>query len=67
MSADQPIPVWRRARACADNQCVEIAHHDGKVLIRDSKNPGRVLTFGGQEWAAFLDGVLTSGFVERAP
>lgn len=63
---ESAAPTWQRARRCDAGHCVEIAHHDGQVLVRDSKDPDRVLTFSGQEWAAFMDGVLTSGFVEHA-
>lgn len=56
--------IWRRARRCDAGHCVEIADQGDWVFVRDSKDPAVVLTFGRQEWAAFLDGVLTSGFVE---
>lgn len=55
-------PVWLRARRCDVAQCVEVAHHGGQVLVRDSKDPERVLTFSGEEWATFLDGVYSGDF-----
>jgi hypothetical protein len=56
-------PIWRRARACDAGHCVEIAHHDGQVLIRDSKDPDVVIAFDRRDWSAFVDGVWSGDFV----
>lgn len=42
--------------------CVEVGHRGGQVLIRDSKNPERVLTFSAAEWDAFLRAVAAGEF-----
>jgi len=34
----------------------------GRYLIRDSKNPGVELSFSGDEWAAFKEGVEAGDF-----
>lgn len=61
----QPVDrlIWLRARRCDAGTCVEVAHYGVQVLVRDSKDPDRVLTFDRQEWAAFLDGVYSGDFV----
>ncbi|MFC7612946.1 DUF397 domain-containing protein [Actinokineospora soli] len=34
---------WRRSRRSVNNDCVELRTGAGRVRIRDSKNPGRIL------------------------
>jgi hypothetical protein len=50
---------WRKSTQSSGNgQCVEVAHLDEVVAVRDSKNPdGPTLTFSGQTWAAFIRGL----------
>jgi hypothetical protein len=47
---------WRKARASVGNgACVEVAPFQGKVMVRDSKDPdGSVLAYTQTEWRAFL-------------
>ena len=57
---------WRKSSRSVGNpeQCVEVAHLDDAVAVRDSKNPdGPVLRFARTRFAAFLE--LPSGPVER--
>jgi hypothetical protein len=42
--------------------CVEVAHHLGKVYVRDSKQPGNELVFSVEEWTAFIRGVKDDEF-----
>jgi hypothetical protein len=43
--------------------CVEVASWDGKIAVRDSKNPeGAILLYTGREWEAFLDGAKKGEF-----
>ena len=57
-------PTWHKAHASggADN-CVEVAFHEGRVLVRNSKVPtGHVLSYTVDEWNAFLDGATRGEF-----
>ena len=54
---------WARSAFCSDSMCVEVAHTDGGVLVRDSKHPDREpLAFDRAEWDAFLAGVRAGEF-----
>lgn len=56
--------VWHKSTASQGNgQCVEVAHVDDMVAIRDSKDPdGNALLFTQSEWSAFLSGVTNGEF-----
>ncbi|GAA1837643.1 hypothetical protein GCM10009836_15440 [Pseudonocardia ailaonensis] len=48
---------------CQSGACVEVAHRDDQVLVRDSKDPdGPVLRFTSDEWIAFLRGAEAGEF-----
>jgi Domain of unknown function (DUF397) len=55
-----------KAKDCAwlkDPFCVEVAHKDNLVGIRDSKNPGGpVLAYTKKEWRTFVAGVRNGEF-----
>lgn len=54
---------WRRSGRCDTNTCVEVALHEGEVMVRDSKNPeGPFLRFSRREWEAFVGGVGDGDF-----
>ncbi|HEY8527122.1 MAG TPA: DUF397 domain-containing protein [Acidimicrobiales bacterium] len=56
---------WRKSTLSgSQGNCVEIATlPDGTVAMRDSKNPdAALLTFGPDEWAAFLEGCKNGEF-----
>jgi hypothetical protein len=54
---------WRRPSLCANGGCVEVDTSAGTVRVRDSKHPdGPVLTFGVEEWRAFVVGVKGAEF-----
>lgn len=46
---------WRKARRSANNgACVEAALSNGRILIRDSKDPGGpILDYRSSAWRAF--------------
>ena len=47
-------PKWRRSSDCYSSDCVEVAAHQGHVLIRDSSaNVGPVLRFTPDQWRRF--------------
>ncbi len=55
--------AWRTAAASGNSNCVQAAASDGRVLIRDSKDPdGPVLGFTPAEFAAFRDGCAGGEF-----
>ncbi|WP_430785906.1 DUF397 domain-containing protein [Actinoplanes sp. G11-F43] len=54
-------PQWRKSTRSGATACVEVAHVNDRVMVRDSKNPdGTVLSFGRSDWDAFLD-VVSAG------
>jgi hypothetical protein len=56
-------PNWKKSSRCASNTCVEVAKHDDRYLIRDSKNPHAIpLSFTAEEWSAFVAGVRAGEF-----
>jgi len=54
--------VWRRASACANTECVEVAALAGEVAVRSSQSPDVVLTFTKAEWTEFLSGAKAGDF-----
>jgi hypothetical protein len=59
----QDLLSWRKARASASSNCVEVAACGGTIFLRDSKCPdGPTLAFTTGEWAAFLVGVQAGEF-----
>jgi hypothetical protein len=47
---------WRKSSASASGDCVEVAAHDGYILLRDSKKKhSQTLKFTSVEWEAFLE------------
>ncbi len=59
-------PAWRKSSKCANGTCVEVAHHNGAVLVRDSKhNDSPILNFGPAGWDAFLAGIRNGEYDRR--
>jgi Domain of unknown function (DUF397) len=56
--------VWRRPRACANSECVEVAALADEVAMRCSRSPDLVLTFTKAEWGEFLRGAKAGDFDE---
>jgi hypothetical protein len=57
------IPSWRKSSASGGGNCVEVALHDGLILLRDSKEiHPRTLEFTLPEWEAFLAGARSGEF-----
>lgn len=55
--------TWRRSSFCSLGDCVEVAHVDDDVLVRDGKTPEQVpLRFTAAEWVAFIAGVKAGEF-----
>jgi hypothetical protein len=55
---------WFKATDSGDHGCVEVAFHDGRIGVRDTKDEGRgpVLAFDEHEWACFLAGAKRGEF-----
>ena len=54
---------WRKSRASAVGNCVEVRQVATTIQVRDSKDPdGAHLTFTLPEWEAFLVGVRHGEF-----
>lgn len=59
---NEPETQWISACGYA-NDCVEVARlDDGRVLVRNSVDPGVRLSFDAAEWNAFLDGLRAGDF-----
>jgi hypothetical protein len=55
--------IWIKSSRCSGGDCVALAQlDDGRVAVRDSKNPDVELTFTKDEVAAFFAGVLIGDF-----
>lgn len=59
-------PRWRKSTFSGANGggCVEVAGHDGMILVRDTKDHGRgpVHRYTPDEWRAFIAGVRSGEF-----
>ena len=57
---------WRKSSFSGGNGggCVEVADHDGLILVRDTKDGGNgpVHRYTHSEWAAFVAGVRNGEF-----
>lgn len=55
--------VWQRPSKCGTSQCVEVAFVDGDTIqVRNSADPGVVLTYTRAEWDAFVAGAKNGEF-----
>ena len=60
---DLATAKWRKSSHSSQNGCVEGAHGDDQIAVRDSKDPsGPMLLFTRLEWQAFLAGVQDGEF-----
>ncbi|GAA3375903.1 DUF397 domain-containing protein [Streptomyces sannanensis] len=56
---------WRKSSYSSgkNDMCVEVAHTpDGRIAIRDSKDPHTILHFTHHEWDAFMKGARSGEF-----
>ncbi len=57
---------WRKSTFSGANGggCIEVADHDGMIMVRDTKNhgPGPVHRYTPAEWRAFIASVRNGQF-----
>ncbi|MFB8437669.1 DUF397 domain-containing protein [Streptomyces niveus] len=56
---------WRKSSKSADDEgdaCLELAEHDGEILMRESDNPGVVIHTTRVKLRAFLEGAKEGEF-----
>jgi len=53
---------WKRVSSREDAACVELARCGDLMLMRNSSNPGVILSFTREEWRAFALGVKAGEF-----
>jgi hypothetical protein len=62
-SATPELPGWRKSSYSAEVNCVELAKlPDGRIVIRNGDDPGRIATCNAAELDAFLKGVKAGEF-----
>jgi hypothetical protein len=63
---DLPEQAWHKSSySNGQGDCIEVAHLEGGVATRDSKDPsGPALRFSADGWGAFIRG-LAEGDFER--
>jgi len=68
MSEARDALRWRKSRASASSNCVEVAKGGDLIFVRDSKvaPSGPALAFTKSEWNAFLTGVGAGEFTLTA-
>lgn len=62
---DRARVAWRKSTfsGTTGGGCVEVARFDGRIVVRDSKDPhGPRLSFQPNEWDAFVGGVQSGEF-----
>lgn len=55
---------WQKSSYSGGNgpNCIELAHHDGSILLRESDTPGIVITTDRSKLAAFVREVKAGEF-----
>jgi hypothetical protein len=53
---EQDSIYWRKSSLSTFNgNCLEVAKKGDYVLVQNSRNPGPMLQFSSNDWAAFID------------
>jgi hypothetical protein len=62
VAAREPEAAWRKSSECGNGECVEVAVSNDSVLIRNSQQPDKVVTFTAVEWTVFARGMRLGEF-----
>jgi hypothetical protein len=62
MFTDSDASNWRKSTRCDSNTCFEVRSAVDEVLVRDSADPGRHVSFTPMAWRAFLASVRSDEF-----
>jgi hypothetical protein len=55
--------AWTKSSRCGTGACLEVAHYEDEILVRDSKHPNDPhLSFSRAEWSAFIQGAKAGEF-----
>ncbi|NUO55146.1 MAG: DUF397 domain-containing protein [Hamadaea sp.] len=57
---------WLRSSRCEAGTCAEVKFEADEVLLRNSTRPEVVVRLTGEEWQAFLAGVVAGDFEQRS-
>ena len=61
MSTNETPVTWRKSSFSQNGDCVEMAHGETCVFVRDSKDPRRhILNFRPADWISFIARVKSS-------
>jgi hypothetical protein len=62
-SGNRREPAWRKSSHSASTNCVEVARAGSEILVRDTKNPHRmVLNYPVASWAEFVAAAKSGAF-----
>jgi Domain of unknown function (DUF397) len=67
---DMNNPTWRKSSYSGSNggECIEVASHHGRVLVRDTKDQdGPVLQLSPAAWRALADRVKDARLLQLVP
>lgn len=53
---------FKRSSFCGIGACVEVAHREGQLIVRNSTEPERSVQFSREEWESFLKGAQKGEF-----
>jgi hypothetical protein len=54
--------TWRKSTFCASGECVEVAQHNGMIVLRDAEQPRGNVRYTAEEWRAFVRGIKAGEF-----
>jgi hypothetical protein len=64
LSQHESVAAWRKSSRCDSNHCVEVAHRDNGVAVRDNTRPETHLSFDNRSWHGLVR-AIRSGELSR--